>query len=216
MKSKFCLDNLDNLTHLLNRNPGEAIKIWCFVHNNIPLNPFAYSKILDQNELSKARNYISPKDKFRYINDRVNIKKILSNYNGTKPSDVKISYNENGKPFQASSNIEFNISHSWNLSVYAFSTRSKIGIDLEEIREIPNLDLLIKHFFTKKETKHVNKFKKWEKTKAFLQIWTEKEAICKMLGIGVSYLDKNQELPEYPVEKFSLNNRYVGALSFHK
>jgi 4'-phosphopantetheinyl transferase len=79
-------------------------------------------------------------------------------------------------------NVDFNISHSGEHVVCAFSTKSKIGIDLEKINSISINDF--KNQFHEQEWAHImtsdNKYY-W-----FYYYWTAKEAVIKADGRGLS------------------------------
>ena len=222
MKHLIHKGNLDilyfdyNQPDLINRNLRNSVHIWQFFHNqNSQKEPWIfYPTILDKEELKRAKNYIYQKDRTRFIKDRRNLKKILSQYINCNPSDVKILYQQNGKPHITDDKIEFNVSHSGDLSVYAFSTGRKIGIDIEEIREIINIDLIMKYFYTKKESDQINGKKGLQRMNEFLKIWTQKEAVVKMFEMGISHIKREEEEnSKYIVRRVTLHKKYVGALS---
>lgn len=222
MKHLIYKGNLDilyfdyNQPNLINRNLRNSVHIWQFFHNQHPKKRpwISYPTILDKEELKRAKNYIYQKDRTRFIQDRRNLKKILSQYIDCNPSDVKISYQKKGKPHITDKKIEFNVSHSGDLSVYAVSTARKIGIDIEEIREIANIDTIMKYFYTKKESDQINRKKGLQRMKEFFKIWTQKEAIVKMFGMGIPHIKQEEdENFKYIVQRITPHKKYVGALS---
>ena len=196
-----------NKTKYINRELGDSVHVWSFFHKGTQDD---IQELLDRVELSRASNLVFQKDRNRFVRDRVNLKKILSQYIGSCPGDVRVSYKENGKPYLKNSGIEFNVSHSRDLSVYAIS-KSEIGVDIEKIREIPYLEEIVRHFFTEKEADQVNSMEGLQRAEIFFKIWTQKEAIGKMLGLGLGYLGK--DMSKYSVETFTPHIQYVGALS---
>jgi hypothetical protein len=48
--------------------------------------------------------------------------------------------------------MEFNLSHSGNLALYAFTRGRAVGVDVELIREMPDADDLAERFFSVTET----------------------------------------------------------------
>jgi len=61
---------------------------------------------------------------------------------------------------------------------------ARIGVDLEKMRQMKDLDSLTKRFFCAREHELVEKSA--EKEKLFFQLWTAKEAYLKALGTGIS------------------------------
>ena len=77
---------------------------------------------------------------------------------------------------------DFNISHSGNRAVCIVNDRGRVGIDLEEIRE---LDILsFREQFTAKEWAAISGAE--EPLVAFYHFWTAKEAVSKADGRGLN------------------------------
>jgi 4'-phosphopantetheinyl transferase len=89
-------------------------------------------------------------------------------------------------------NVDFNISHSGDHVLCAFSTKSKIGIDLEKIKPISISDF--ENQFQDEEWDHImtseNKYL-W-----FYYYWTAKEAVIKADGRGLSIPFKGLRVKE--------------------
>ncbi len=122
--------------------------------------------------------------KYRKWNDKQNclIGKILLSLGYNQIEDRELDFNflkrdKFGKPYLIDSNFEFNISHTKNTVVCAFS-KDKIGIDIETVREI---DLqYFETVFSIQEMKTI----KAEDINKFYEIWTKKEALAKAVGKG--------------------------------
>lgn len=98
-----------------------------------------------------------------------------------KNCNIRFENNEYGKLYLADSqDLYFNISHSQNAVVVAFS-RHENGIDIEKIR---NIDLNIaKHCFSIEENEYIRNSRK--QLYSFWEIWTKKEAYLKYVGVGI-------------------------------
>lgn len=100
---------------------------------------------------------------------------------GLDSSLDNLKYTNYNRPY-IEGNMDFNISHSGEHVVCAFSTKSKIGIDLEKIKAISISDF--KNQFHEQEWDHImnseNKYF-W-----FYYYWTAKEAVIKADGRGLS------------------------------
>lgn len=114
---------------------------------------------------------------------------------GLKKLDIhyeeeNIQYSDYKKPYLKDTNVEFNISHSGKIVVCTISHINEIGIDIEKI---DNID--IKDF----RTQMLNS--EWEKVinaksqkDAFFEYWTQKEAVIKANGKGLSISLKSFEI----------------------
>jgi len=90
-----------------------------------------------------------------------------------------------GKPyFPQIPEIKFSISHSGGFWACVFQEK-EIGLDIEDPtirREAIPIDRLAKRYFSPEE----QEFCKDKDLKAFLKIWTRKEAYLKCMGIGIA------------------------------
>lgn len=94
----------------------------------------------------------------------------------------QVFYNDFKKPILKNSNVKFNISHSGNLVVCAIIEKHNIGIDIEQIRAINWKEF--KSQMTDNEIALVATSK--DKSEAFFDYWTKKEAALKAHGKGLS------------------------------
>lgn len=97
-------------------------------------------------------------------------------------SDDEIKYNEHGKPY-FEHGVHFSISHSGKIAVLAVS-EDEIGVDIEKLRE-PN-EAVIRRCFTEAEAARAQ-----NSPEEFTRLWTEKEAVLKLLGTGFSLSPKS-------------------------
>ncbi len=104
-------------------------------------------------------------------------------------------YDKFGKPHLRSNTTNFNISHSNEYVLCAFSDAYKIGIDIEEVRpiEVENF----KHHLTQHEWETI--IRDTNSSIAFLDYWTQKEAVIKADGRGL----------QIPLHTFEINNKHT-------
>lgn len=103
-----------------------------------------------------------------------------------------VVYNEYGKPYLNDSSIGFNISHSEKIVVCALNA-SEIGIDIE--RKTNNIEPAdFKEQMTDDEWMKI--VSSADRSVAFYKYWTEKEAVIKYMGKGLSV----------PLKSFVINN----------
>jgi 4'-phosphopantetheinyl transferase len=104
----------------------------------------------------------------------------------------KLKYTEFGRPY-LENYLNFNISHSNQIVICAISKYGRIGIDVEELKEI-NFQGLSKRYFHKNEQQLIDNQRK------FFEIWTRKEAILKAHGCGLRVELKQLDTTRNPVE----------------
>lgn len=100
-------------------------------------------------------------------------------------NSIQFEYNTNDKPSLKNINDHFfNISHSGNQVVVAFSNK-EVGIDVEKVKG--DRRKIAQRFFTKGEISDMRKAGiKDEQILYFYQLWTLKESYMKAIGRGVS------------------------------
>ena len=154
-----------------------------------------FLKILSVDELQRAGRFHFEKDRHRYIAARGILRKILGTYIETKPDEILFEYSSFGKPAIATdrdfSNINFNLSHSGALALYAFTHDRKIGIDIEQVRFDIDVMEIAGKFFSEEEITSLKLTDEQDRHDVFHKYWTRKEAFLKALGEGISFPMKN-------------------------
>lgn len=162
---------------------NQDIHIWMIAINESE-ETFFWSLLNDQ-EKEKANRYKISKPRREFIITRGLLKKLLGQYLSLNVIEINLEVTDHGKPFfKNAENIYFNISHSENLGVIAFTKNSEMGVDVEYMEEIKNYEDLVKRFFSKAEYEQFTKLKKNMQKKAFYTAWTKKEAYIKAIGYG--------------------------------
>jgi 4'-phosphopantetheinyl transferase len=89
----------------------------------------------------------------------------------------------------------FNLSHSKNLVLYAFSSDREVGVDLEYIDPACDTQQLVQEFFSPFEKAEWETLPPDQRLEAFFTGWTRKEAYLKALGDGLTF----------PLDQFSVS-----------
>jgi len=117
------------------------------------------------------------------------LRQLLSARLAVPPESVELIYGKHGKPALApkfaDSDLRFNVAHSEDIAVYAFSTGREIGIDVEAVRTMPDADAIAAHFFSPREQAAYLALNPLDKARGFFNCWTRKEAFVKALGDGL-------------------------------
>lgn len=155
------------------------------------------ARILSSDEILRANEYKFEIHKNRFMVRRCVLRQILSFYFNKSPQDLTFSYSEYGKPYISvdSLPLQFSLSHSDEMTVLGLTKFSPIGLDVEYIKPLKEMQLLAEQFFSKAEFCKFISLPEKDKLGAFYNIWTRKEAFVKAVGKGLSY----------PLHKFSVS-----------
>lgn len=149
-------------------------------------------------ERSKIRFFEFDRDRDSYVIGQGGLRILLSGYLNISSDLVKIGRRKKGKPFSMDdSNLYFNMSNSAGVTVFAFSRDSEVGIDIERIRPLADLDDMIARNFTPREISFINT-KPEERISRFFRFWTVKESYLKATGEGMRLQPENLE---FTIEK---------------
>ena len=143
---------------------------------------------LSPNELERAAKFKFSKDREHFLLRHYLLKLILCEYCDCQPHELKFRYNNYNKPFiniPEFKELKFNMSSSDDLMMIGLCKQNDIGIDVEKIRETGNLEHIALENFSERELEYLNS--KLDKTTAFFNIWTRKEAFIKAVGKGIYF-----------------------------
>ena len=150
-----------------------------FILNTVELNDknifeYCFNKMPEERK-EKILNFHFEKDKKLSLGAGVLL------YEGLKDFGVnskEIMYNKNDKPYLKNNEIFFNISHSENIVICAFSDK-EVGVDVEKINHFEK-DVINRVFLENEINDSQNK------DIFYTKLWTSKESLMKYLGTGLS------------------------------
>jgi len=152
----------------------------------------SFLKLLSPDEKIRAGKFRFAKDRRNFIVARGILRSLIGKYLEINPAEIPFRYSEFGKPGIANHNLlEFNISHSQNIALFAFTKKFNIGVDVEFVN--PNIEVkdIATKFFSANEIMNLLALSEQEQILAFFNCWTRKEAFIKAVGEGLSFpLDK--------------------------
>jgi 4'-phosphopantetheinyl transferase len=147
-------------------------------------------QLLSCNEREHAAKFRYAEHRQHYVVARATLRELLAERLRIAPEAVELIETEYGKPrlapVHAATDVEFNLSHSGSLALYAFASGRAVGVDMELIREVSDADDLAERFFSSTETASLKALPREQRSLAFLACWTRKEALIKALGLGLS------------------------------
>ena len=139
--------------------------------------------LLVPDEKLRANAFLKPVDRNRYIAAH-GVLRILGKH--ILGFEVQITANAYGKPQFLNAPLQFNLSHSGNVILLAFSLNSPVGVDVEQKRAIDDLNLIAANYFHQSEVRAMNGLAEPLLSDAFFSCWSKKEAVVKALGLGLS------------------------------
>lgn len=174
---------------------GEEVHVWRTSLTRLPAQFESLRLLLAPDEISRAQHFYFERDRQHFIIARGMLRTILGGYLKSHPAQLRFAYSEHGKPSlidtDGSKRLRFNLAHSHELALFAVTRDREIGIDLEQIRDDVATDQLAARFFSSLELSTLNSLASEDRTQAFFNYWTCKEAYIKARGEGLSFsLDK--------------------------
>ncbi len=194
-------------------------------------------RVLAKEEIARAAQFHFEKDRNRWIVGRGILRILLGRYANTDPDRIQFRFNDYGKPVLAfpdlSTSLQFNVSHSQDLALYAFTSNRQVGIDVEYKRADLDYEALARVSFSPDEQALLRSLPQELKRVAFFNCWTRKEAFIKARGQGFSIptdkfdvsflagepaalLQNRESLPEstrYALQELAPGTGYAGALA---
>ncbi|HEX7340978.1 MAG TPA: 4'-phosphopantetheinyl transferase superfamily protein [Rhodanobacteraceae bacterium] len=126
---------------------------------------------------------------YRHGSGRAPLRQVLATYLDHAPESLRFIENAHGRPVLADhSDLDFNWSHSGEHAMIAVARRlPELGVDIEQERPRPRVLALAQRFFAKNEYVALCALPEADRLRAFIQLWTAKEAVLKAHGHGLAY-----------------------------
>ena len=156
--------------------------------------PYLIQKLattLSSEEHKRAYRYRFEKDKIHFILSHGILRTLIGHYISKPADQLEFVREDHGKPRLRNEfgkqSIHFNFSRSGTIALYAFTRDQEIGVDVEKIRNVSDMELIVQHYFSKREKSEFFTLPECEKKTAFFNCWTRKEAYIKAIGTGLSH-----------------------------
>lgn len=163
----------------------DEIHVWNISFLDFSSDITFFTNVLSSDEIERAKAYKFPADQHRFILGRGLLRYLLAKYLNVQIQDIQITYGLWGKPCITQKNrLYFNISHSGDYALYAFTPYYEVGIDLEYINANMALDEIITAIFPKKDLIYWEALGAEDKVNTFFKYWVYKEAFLKAKGKG--------------------------------
>lgn len=176
-----------------------AARVWWARISQSPEVFRACREALSNDESDRLRHITDPKTAEALVIRRGTLRHLLAVVLGGEPRDLGIQPDEAGKPHLIGSSLEFSVSSSRDLALFAFSEGRPVGVNVQWIDPDFDYQPLLPYNFTEREKNALA----GKPPDAFFAAWVKKEACAKALGKGLS-----QDLREFEVLR---SGRVAGA-----
>jgi 4'-phosphopantetheinyl transferase len=139
-------------------------------------------------EFEEANRFARREDAERFIISRGLLRHLCAAEVGVEPRAITFGRGPRGKPCLGSgSGLNFNVSHSGNCVILAWSTSGALGVDVEaaEPHDRQTFLEMAKQVFSAEEIDLLISTDRVRLPEIFYRIWVRKEAVAKADGIGV-------------------------------
>jgi len=178
----------------------------------------ALEATLSSDECKRANRFRFPEHRTRFVAARGILRNILGIHLGCAPECLGFDYSQYGKPFlaePADTGVEFNVSHSSDLAIYAVAAGCRVGVDVEFIKPDGSWLRISEHYFTAEESARLSQLPKEGMRREFFGLWAEKEARLKALGVGLRYpMGDAGNDAQWSLIKLRPKDGYAAALAF--
>lgn len=158
--------------------------VW-YANLNEILNDRIIYDVLSPDEILEGERFQMQHLRDRYYYTKYITRLLAGRYLNEPAHSIKMLKTAEGKPYLGDSNIlHFNASHSSNMFVVTFSD-SPVGIDVEFVRPLPDLDSVALDICSETEYNYFNHLPGQDQLRYFFKLWSVKESFLKLTGSGL-------------------------------
>jgi 4'-phosphopantetheinyl transferase len=164
------------------------------------LEAFPEFRLLNDEEQIRARRFVRPRDRRRFVVCRGSLRLILGQLIAVAADRIAFRSGAGGKPeldpdlyTREARELRFNVTHSDELALIALGNGPELGVDLERLRPIHEAERIVESYFTTAERAQFLSIEPSQRELAFLRGWTRKEAVLKARGVGLAGLASSFE-----------------------
>jgi 4'-phosphopantetheinyl transferase len=187
--------------------PRSEVHVWRLSLTSKPRSLGIDLDCLSEDERLRADAFRFQRDKDSFGLCRCFLRRLLGQYLGIAPQELRFGAGRYGKPFLEApaecGGIEFSLSHSGDYGLFAFSRGRRTGVDIERIRNFEAMMDVSRRFFSPREHAGLRAMPEQSRAAAFYACWTRKEAVVKALGGSIAILCEEvvvSVLPEGPAD----------------
>ncbi|MFO1361047.1 MAG: 4'-phosphopantetheinyl transferase superfamily protein [Burkholderiales bacterium] len=145
---------------------------------------------LSDAERARAGRFRFPGDRDRFVASHAALRAILASCVDAAPAALSFGESVHGKPFVAAPAagraLRFSLSHSGDVALVAVSRGLEVGVDVERVRALDDLEGFAARYFSPRECAALAQIAASDRLRAFFETWTLKEAYLKACGDGLA------------------------------
>ncbi len=169
----------------------DSIELWLVEGPGTESERSALYDRLSEDERARASRFKVEHARGSFIVSRGFLRTILGDALACAPESICFGEGEHGKPFltgaHAGGDIEFNVSHSGDVFLYAVSWGRTVGVDVEWKKEGLDVEAIARRYFAPAEARLLlEQAPSEERLSSFYRCWTRKEAYLKAKGTGLT------------------------------
>jgi 4'-phosphopantetheinyl transferase len=168
----------------------DSIHVWCAALDEFTSLLAQLASTLCPAEREQAGRFRFDRHRQWFIVRRGLLRILLGRYLKVEPDQLVFECDARGKPSirepRSERTLHFNMSDSSGLALYAVTRRAPVGVDVERIKPIRDQDGIAARFFSGREKTTIGALSEPQKSEAFFNCWTRKEAYLKATGEGIS------------------------------
>ncbi len=192
--------------------------------------------LLSREERAKSERFSTALLQCRFVAARASLRVIIASYLNAEPSEIEFEYGQFCKPAikTKGASLQFNMAHSNDLGVIAITSEKHVGIDVEHVSTVVDMDNIVAHAFSPYERSVYSAIPADLRANVFLRCWTRKEAYMKATGMGLSLPPDKfdvtlipgeiprllrvehdpDEVSRWSLSDFDLATDYIGTVAF--
>lgn len=180
-----------------NRIEAHQVHLWVVPLPGEGCDQQQFRRLLSRREIERADRLRIPNRQVEFVASRAALRQILASYVEAAPLSLEFSGNSRDKPYVAGRHagaLEFSLSRTEALAVIGVAQRLPLGVDVERIRAMRDLDQFARFILTPSELEHLDGADDCGRLAMLFRFWTCKEAYLKGVGVGLSNAPKSVEV----------------------
>ena len=145
---------------------------------------------------------------------RALVRSVLAGYLDAKPEALRFVHGPHGKPeLESAGPLRFNFSRSGTFGLLAVTSGRDVGVDVERVEPRRALGPIADRLFDADEAAELRSLPEARRIHRFFELWTQKEAYAKALGVGLNVpLERLRPPRGWSLVDLPVGPEYVGAL----
>lgn len=146
--------------------------------------------VLTDDERASAARFVRHEDAMRYAATRAALRELLGTRLAAPARGLSLERDIHGRPRLAHrlarESVDFNVSHSGEHALLAFSRKRRVGVDIEAQQTGLDWQSLAPAVLAPADEAHLRALPEHRHRNVFYDAWTAKEALLKALGVGIA------------------------------